>query len=72
MPVQPEAPKCAECGRDAKTFVVRKYPAKGDKIKKWFCGYHTRPYLTSEFKRRDIVRLEPPPKIKVGYAPEVI
>lgn len=49
--------ECAICGRPATTHVVKKYPAK-HKLNMDVCGYHLRPFKTSEFKRTEIIRPE--------------
>ena len=67
---------CAMCDRPAVMKVRKKYPSK-DRIPFFVCGYHLRPYNTSEFKREE-VRKEvkrvrglgyAPPPIATGYAP---
>jgi len=68
--------KCTECKRNAVAKVYAKWPSK--KMHKTVCGYHLRPYKTSEFRR---VPIEPPKRERIrqlgyekpvkyhGYAP---
>jgi len=59
---------CDFCGRPAVAKVRKKYPSK-DRAPRLVCGYHIRPYRTSEFKReaiaKEIKRIR-----KLGYAPD--
>lgn len=59
---------CEDCGREATVFVFKKYPAK-TKLRKYVCGYHVRPYRTSEYHRIELTRPEPSRKLTPGYAP---
>lgn len=58
---------CYICRRSAVAFVIKKWPAV-EKVNKWVCGYHLRPYRTSEYRKIWVKKHEP--KKTIGYAPE--
>lgn len=67
---------CVQCSRTAIAKVRKKYPSK-DRTPFFVCGYHLRPYKTSEYHREEIkkevkrVRVlgYAPPPTAMGYAP---
>lgn len=54
---------CDQCNRKAVMKVYAKWPSK--KMHKLVCGYHLRPYKTSEFRRVEVNKTEK--KERVGY-----
>ena len=64
MKVEKQIPPCQFCQRKSVAWVRKKYPAKIP-FAAYVCGYHLRPYRTSEYRKTPVK----PIRITVGYAP---